>query len=87
MSSASHVAQDVDALVREITPGAFVALGSGAAVGGGGSSQALAAEDCSLGACGVLLVTITPGFGGSEQQLRCLHTVLAAAAVAGGAPV
>jgi hypothetical protein len=65
-----------------MTPGAFAAAGGGI----NGSSQALVAGDSSLGACGVLLATVTEGFSGSQQQLRCLDTVLAAAAAAGGAP-
>lgn len=74
---------DADVLVRELTPGAFSS--AGARITGG--SQALITGDSSLGACGVLLATVTSGFSGSELQQRCLHTVLAAAAAAGGAPV
>ncbi len=81
--SASDAVCDVAALVREMTPGALCAAAGGVA----GSSQALTAGDSSLGACGVLLATVTVGFSGSQQQLRCLETVLAAAAAAGGAPV
>ena len=83
ITAASVVADDVDALVREITPGAFSVGGSSIT----GSSQALIAGDCTLGACGVLLATVTVGFSSSEQQLLCLQNVLAAAAAAGGAPV
>jgi hypothetical protein len=83
VASAAAVAPDVDALTREVTPGAFSAVGGSIS----GSSQPLTAGSSSLAACGVLLATVTAGFSGSELQLRCLHTVLAAAAAAGGAPV
>jgi hypothetical protein len=83
LSSTVDTVHDVDALVREMTPAAFFGPGNSVA----GSSQALVADGRNLGACGVLLVAVTPGFGGSELQLRSLHTVLAAAAAAGGAPV
>ncbi len=83
VTPASAASCDVDALVREMTPGAFSSVGGSVA----GSSQALITGDSSRGACGVLLATVTVGFSDSEQQLRCLHAVLAAAAAGGGAPV
>jgi hypothetical protein len=79
----SGIVLDVEALVRDMTPGTFAAAEGAIAR----SSQALIAGDSSLGACGVLLATVTAGFGSSQQQPRCLDAVLAAAAAAGGAPV
>ncbi len=83
MTSAASVAPDTDALLRELTPGAFSAAGGTIS----GSSQPLTASDSSRAACGVLLATVTAGFGSCELQRRCLHTVLTAAAAAGGAAV